>query len=80
MPSFADDFQCIMRGGLVRLDLNGLLFFVMRINELGINTLKIQQTQDGEYLCKVDENTARAFQDRYPSAPQYKREDVQSKE
>lgn len=80
MLSFADNFQCIMRGGLIRLDLNGLLFFVAKMNELGINTLKIQQTQDGAYLCKVDINTVRTFCERYPDAPPYRVEDVQSKE
>lgn len=76
MLSFADNFQCIMRGGLIRLDLNGLLFFVTKMNELGINTLKIQQTLDGTYLCKVDENTSRAFWKRFPDAPPYRIEDV----
>lgn len=80
MLSFADNFQCIMRGGLVRLDLNGLLFFVMRINELGINTLKIPQAPDGAYLCKVDVDTVRAFWEKYPDAPTYRIENVQSKE
>lgn len=79
MLSFADNFQCIMRGGLIHLDLNSLLFFIEKMNELNINTLNIQQLKDKTYVCKVDIQTVRAFVEKFPDAPPYKIEDVQSK-
>lgn len=69
--SFADDFQCIMRGGTICIDEYSLLFILENQNELGINTIKIQQYYDERYVCKVDEQTSRAFIEKFPVAPPY---------
>lgn len=69
--SFADNFQCLMRGGLIQVNFNELAFFLEHQNELGINTLKIQQQQDKTYVCKVDTFTSMAFNERFPEAPPY---------
>ena len=69
--SFADNFQCIMRGGTVCIDKYSLLFILEHQNELGINTIKIQQHHDGRYVCKVDKQTSRAFIEKFPIAPPY---------
>lgn len=69
--SFADNFQCMMRGGLIRINLNELIFFLEHQNELDINTLKIQQQSDKTYVCKVDTLTSKAFIEKFPIAPPY---------
>lgn len=69
--TFADNFQCIMRGGLVYLELNDLLFFLDKMGELYINTLLVQRGFDGRYICKVDELTSKAFIEKYPITPPY---------
>lgn len=69
--TFADNFQCLMRGGFISLSLNDLLFYIDKMNELGINTLAIQQLSDNSYICKVDELTSKTFIKRFPDAPPY---------
>lgn len=69
--SFTDNFQCMMRGGTVCIDKDSLFFILERQNELGINTIKIQQHHDGRYICKVDELTSEAFIEKFPIAPPY---------
>ena len=69
--SFADNFQCIMRGGTVCIYKCSLLFILEFQNELNINTLKIQKHHDGQYICKVDELTSKAFIEKFPIAPPY---------
>ena len=69
--AFADNFQCIMCGGLARLELNDLLFFLDKMGELNINTLLVQKGLDGRYICKVDELTSKAFIEKFPIAPHY---------
>ena len=69
--SFADNFQCIMRGGTVCIDKYSLLFILELQNELNINTLKIQKHRDGQYICKVDELTSKVFIEKFPIAPPY---------
>lgn len=39
--SFADNFQCIMRGGTICIDKDSLFFILEHQNKLGINTIKI---------------------------------------
>lgn len=75
--TFADNFQCIMRGGVVYLELTDLFFFVTKMSEFGINTLMIQQTIDEKYACAVDKQTVEAFIERFPIAPPYKTEEGQ---
>ena len=69
--TFADNFQCMMRGGLIRIDLNELMFLLEHQNELSINTLKIQQQSDKTYVCKVDTLTSKTFIEKFPIAPPY---------
>lgn len=69
--SFTDNFQYIIRGSTVCIDKYSLLFILEFQNELDINTLKIQKHRDGQYICKVDELTSKAFIEKFPIAPPY---------
>lgn len=69
--TFTDNFQCLMRGGLIKLSLNELILYIDKMNELGINTLLIQQLSDNLYICKVDELTSKFFIDQFPDTPPY---------
>lgn len=60
-----------MRGGTVCIDKYSLLFILEFQNELDINILKIQKYRDGQYICKVDELTSKAFIEKFPTASPY---------
>jgi hypothetical protein len=53
------EFDSMMNGDFGRFNVYQLWAILNNMDELGINTLKVQKTSDG-FICKVDELTVRA--------------------
>lgn len=55
------EFIKMMEGEIGEFGVYEVWFLLTNLNELGINTLKVQQGFDGKYYCKVDEFTTREY-------------------
>ena len=55
------EFIEMMEGGFGEFTVYEVWFLLTNLNELGINTLKVQQNLDGKYYCTVDAFTARKY-------------------
>jgi hypothetical protein len=56
------EFVIMMEGGVGRFSVYEVWFLLTNLNELGINTLKVQQNIDGTYCCIVDDFTIRKYE------------------
>lgn len=56
------EFVVMMEGGVGRFSVYEVWFLLTNLNELGINTLKVQQNIDGTYCCVVDDFTMRKYE------------------
>ena len=67
-------FIDMMRGGTVTFTQYELWTILTHQNELGINTLHIQKTSDGHFVCCVDVLTRDAYYKEYVrvSSKEYK--------
>lgn len=57
------EFDSMMNGNFGRFNVYQLWAILNNMDELGINTLKVQKIADG-FICKVDELTVRANKKR----------------
>lgn len=59
-----EQFNKMLSGGCGKF--TGFELWQILINQtnLGINTISIQQSIDGEYVCRVDEVTVNLFKER----------------
>ena len=54
-------YNMLMKGEAIPFTQEELFEILKRQSELYLNTLMIQKTIDGIYICRVDELTTRAF-------------------
>lgn len=55
------EFVAMMQGGFGEFGIYEVWFLLTNLNELGINTLKVQQNLDGRYYCTVDKFTTKEY-------------------
>ena len=56
-------FHSLMMGNVVAFTKYELWNILIHQNELGINTIAIQQTSNGDYVCFVDNNTINKYKE-----------------
>ena len=56
-------FHSLMMGNVVTFTRYELWNILIHQNKLGINTIAIQQTNDGDYVCFVDNNTINRYKE-----------------
>lgn len=58
------EFMEMMNGGFGEFNQYELWTIILNQNDLHINVLKIQQTIDKTYICKVDDITVNAYRNK----------------
>lgn len=56
-------FHSLMMGNIVTFTKYELWSILSNQNELGINTIAIQQSTNGDYVCFVDNNTVNRYKE-----------------
>ena len=56
-------FHSLMMGNIVTFTRYELWSILTNQNELGINTIAIQQANNGDYVCFVDNNTINRYKE-----------------
>ena len=56
-------FHSLMMGNVVTFTKYELWNILTHQNELGINTIAIQQASNGDYICFVDNNTVSGYKE-----------------
>ena len=54
----------LLSGEIVKFTQHEVWNILSYLEEYGINMIKIQKTINGEFFCKVDDNTVKCFENR----------------